>query len=125
MDFDDFYALYPRKEGKKDGLKAWGQITEEQHQKAIEAIPSHVKRWHALGTEKHYIPLVASWLRGWRFDDEIEIPKPKNIEQAWWTSETLVLAKGRELGCLPRPGEDMTQYKGRLIERLNGRANVG
>lgn len=119
LSFDSFYGLYPRKEGKKDGSKAWGQITESQRQKAMGTITAHVARWDALGTEKQFIPLPATWLRGWRFDDEIEMPAPKNIEPAWWTSDAGVMAKGREIGVFPRPGEDMYQYKGRISARIN------
>ena len=120
--FDQFYSLYPRKEGKKDAYKAWGQITPEQQQKAIETIQAHVDRWKALGTEKHYIPLPASWLRGWRFDDEIELPKPKTVDN-WWSSETGIMAKAKELGMSIRPGESWFELKNRINESIKKASN--
>lgn len=118
MSFEQFYATYPRKEGKKDGLKAWGQITEEQQQKALETIANHIKRWEALGTEKHFIPLPATWLRGWRFEDEIELPKQKIIEPSWWASEAGIMAKAKELGMSIRPGESWFDLKNRINDQL-------
>lgn len=116
--FDSFYAIYPRKEGKKDAFKAWSQISQDQQSLAIEAIHKHAARWQALGTEKHFIPLPGSWLRGWRFDDEIEMPSIKPVFD-WRKSDTATLAKGKEAGCLPRPGEDMFAYRERLSMSLN------
>lgn len=116
--FDDFWLKYPRKESKKDALKAWGQITPEQQQKALETIQAHVDRWKALGTEKHYIPLPATWLRGWRFDDEIEMPKPKVIEPQWWASEAGIMVKAKELRLSIRPGESWFELKNRINEAI-------
>ncbi|MBD3812694.1 MAG: hypothetical protein IE917_10790 [Betaproteobacteria bacterium] len=36
----------------------------------------------------------------------------------WWSTDQTVLAKGRELGVEPRPGESMGQFKGRLTEKI-------
>lgn len=37
-----------------------------------------------------------------------------SIPLPWWTDENTVLAKGREVKCDPRPGEDMMAFKKRL-----------
>ena len=112
IEFTDFYALYPRKEAKKDALKAWGQITEFQRQKALNTIEFHVKRWEMLGTSKEFIPLPSSWLRGERFDDEVELPQPKAI--AWWATEQGILLMGSKVGVQARPGEPMAEFKQRV-----------
>ena len=39
---------------------------------------------------------------------------PKASVRAWYTSESATLAKGKELGLDPRPGEEMDQYRDRL-----------
>lgn len=118
--FEEFWAMYPRKEAKKDAFKAWMQLKEKEKLLAVNAIQNHIKHWELKGTEKTFIPLPASWIRGWRWEDELdfEVKKPKVIEQAWWSSNESMLAKGRELGTAPRPGEDWFSFKGRLIEML-------
>lgn len=36
----------------------------------------------------------------------------------WWSSDTSVIAKGREIGLNPRPGESMGEFKGRVSAKL-------
>lgn len=36
----------------------------------------------------------------------------------WWSTDQTVMAKGRELGLEPRPGESMAQFKGRVSEKV-------
>lgn len=67
--FDDFWVLYPRKEARKDALKAWGQIRSADHLTAIVACASWRKVW--AGRDTQFIPLAATWLRGERYTDEI------------------------------------------------------
>jgi len=112
--FEQFYALYPRKMSRKDALKAWDKMKPEERLKALEAIPHHTAYWKASGTENEFIPYPASWLRAERWDDEIEIPQPKAVEKAWWTSEAGMLAKGKEFNTEPRPGETWDRFKQRL-----------
>ena len=85
------------------------------------ALPAHIKFWQARG-DPQFIPYPATWLNGARWEDEIEMPAavPKQVN-AWWTTEQGVLAKGRELGIQARPGEEMAQYKARLVEAMRGR----
>ena len=114
--FEEFYAKYPRKEARKDAIKAWGQIGPVGQAKALAAIDAHAARWKALGTAKEFIPLPASWLRGERYEDEIEMPKPP--EKAWWTSNEGIAAKGKEFGIYPGIGETWEQLKQRIIMRV-------
>lgn len=65
----DFWAHYPRHEGKKDAIKAWRQLNPDfalRHR-----IAEHLKarRWP---TSKRYIPLPASFIRGYRWTDEVD-----------------------------------------------------
>lgn len=110
--FEQFYAKYPRKEAKKNALKAWQKLSTEQQNKALEAVDKHVHKWELEGTEKTFIPLPASWLNGWRFDDEIEVSQPKAAK--WWETDQGILAHGQKVGAPPRAGETMAQYKTRL-----------
>ena len=116
MSFADWYAIYPKKEGMRDAMKAWGQIGIANQQKALLALPNHVLMWKSRQTEKQFMPLPATWLRGYRWEDEIEIaaPKAQAVQIAWWASESGVLAEGVKRGIAPRPGESMEAFKGRV-----------
>lgn len=71
--FERFWDAYPRKTAKKDAEKAWGKIPAHKLLDVIEAIKRHVLMWKQQGTEKQFIPYPASWLRGERWNDEIEL----------------------------------------------------
>jgi hypothetical protein len=115
--FDEFWSLCIRKIAKKDAEKAFNQLKSDERLKAIEAMPKHVEYWKTTNTEMTFIPYPASWLRGARFDDELELPAPKQPTQAWWTTEAGTLAKGKELGIAPGMGESMQQYRARLTNK--------
>ena len=119
MSFDIFWAQYPRKMARPVAMRAWSKLTPEQQQHALDALPKHIGYW-ADTTEKQFIPYPASWLNQQRFYDELEMPevKPKIQLVAWWSSDAGILAKGRELGIDPRPGETMYAFKDRVAEKV-------
>ena len=51
--FEEFWAMYPRKEAKKDAFKAWMKLKEREKLLALAAIPNHVKNWELKETEKN------------------------------------------------------------------------
>ena len=114
MTFDLFWASYPRKVARKDASRAWLKLSPADQQLALEALPAHIKYW-AETTSPQFIPYPASWLRGERFHDELEMPAPKTID-AWWTSVQGILTKGKSLDIPPRAGEDMSSYRQRVIQ---------
>lgn len=119
--FDEFYAKYPRKIAKKDAQKAWNGLRPSEREAALDAIDDHIAAWTESETEKQFIPYPATWIRAARWEDEIEVvekKKPKEITKAWWSSEQGMIAKGKELGTQPRPGEDWQQFKGRLASMI-------
>lgn len=125
MNFDSFWSQYPRKDAKAHARIMWERLNENEKTLALEAIHHHVKMWKAENREKCHIPHAGTWLNpvlGRRWEDEIEIPQPKKIEVAWWGSESTILAKGREVGLEPRPGEGLEQFKGRIVERMRAAA---
>lgn len=113
MTFDQFWSIYPRKMAHKDALKAWGQITPEQQAQALKAIPFHVEYWAACETAREYIPYPATWLRGHRFKDELEMPKPK-ADSGWAKSEAGIIAEGKRRGLEPKRGEDLWNFRARV-----------
>lgn len=69
-EFNAFWGLYPKKEKKKDAAKAWKALTDGQKKLAMKALPAHIKKWKF--KDKQYIPAAGPWLRGERWEDEID-----------------------------------------------------
>lgn len=69
--WDAFWTLYPRREAKKDAMKAWSQINARAHVPILTAITEWRKVWYAQGRDSRTIPYPATWLRGERWEDEI------------------------------------------------------
>ncbi len=84
-DFDCFWQAYPRRDAKKDALKAWRQLSPsaELVRAIIDAlawqIPLH--RWN-LPKNRSYVPLPASYLRGERFNDEAPQTASRTVQNA-------------------------------------------
>ena len=72
--FDLFWSVYPKRVGKKDAIKAWGQIKPDEAM--VQAIIEGVERWKA--SEQwtkdggQFIPYPATFLRGERWNDECQ-----------------------------------------------------
>jgi hypothetical protein len=116
-DFDTFWATYPRKEAKKDARKAWATLTDGQKFAARESIGIHVRYWNASGRTSQYIPLGGTWLRGERWEDELEMPETQKME--WWKSKEGIEAKAKETGCWPaRANEGWHELKARILAKL-------
>ena len=118
MSFDKFYALYPRKMARKDAEKAWKAMTAAEQEKAIEALPNHLKYWKVKETAKDYIPYPASWLRAGRYDDELDIEPNKKPELPFYATEELTLKKAQEVGITPYAGEAWAQLRARISARI-------
>lgn len=71
--FERFWSEYPRKIARKDAEKAWSKIPAHQQIDVMNAIRLHTLAWKQQGTEKQFIPYPATWLRGARWEDEVEI----------------------------------------------------
>ena len=118
MTFENFWQQYPRKIGKLTAKRSWEKLNQENQQKALEAIVEHRKYWSAKGTDWEFIPHASTWLNQERFEDQIVIQEKKKEVLAWHRSDQGTLAKGREVGCQPYPGESMDQYRQRLHRRI-------
>src|SRR5688572_14062117 len=70
--FDDFWRAYPRKQARVEAEKAWRQIVGERYPYMILAIKraKETDQWQR--NSGQYIPMPASYLRGKRFDDELD-----------------------------------------------------
>ena len=70
--FDDFWTVYPRKEGKQPARAKWKKMKLDQH---ADRIIDDVKRRCAdagqwKGKDQQFIPLPATYLHQRRFEDE-------------------------------------------------------
>lgn len=73
--FDDFWQLWPRREGKANAVKAWQKATKKISESEI------VEKARAYVTsptvpEKQFVPHAATWLNGERWNDEPDPVKP-------------------------------------------------
>lgn len=80
--FADFYALYPRHLARKDAEKAWRQVIKEGVQPS--AIMDGLRRQLPVmaAKDKQFLPYPATWLRGWRWEDEVEAPSGPSKQYA-------------------------------------------
>jgi len=126
MDFNLFWAQYPRKIGKLTAQRSWEKLSQENQQKALEAIVEHRKYWVAKGTDWEFIPHASTWLNQERFEDELVIEQKENKRPPlpWYASDELTLAKGRELGLNPYAGESYSAFRTRISAKI-GSVGVG
>ena len=68
--FDDFYALYPRHEARKDAVRAWAKIPKSEYVAILTALYDWRRVWSDRGDDR-YTPLPASWLNGERWTDDL------------------------------------------------------
>jgi len=85
-DFDRFWSLYPRREGKGNAAKAWPRAI-------AKASPEHIiqkleewKESKGFPMDAKFVPLPASWLNAERWSDEME--KDESIFGAFGSSGT-------------------------------------
>lgn len=74
--FEVFYEAYPKKKSRQDALKAWLQKRkdiEPNFEAVIAALKKQIPTW----TDPKYIPYPATWIRGMRWNDEVD-SNPKN-----------------------------------------------
>jgi hypothetical protein len=113
--FEFFWEQHPRKIAKKDAMQAWRKLTAEQQAKACEAVCLWKPIW--LENDLCFCCYPATWLNGWRFDDELPQQAPAKPVN-WRATDAGVLGMGKECGILPRPGEQMGEYAERVEQAV-------
>lgn len=58
--------------------------------------------------------LNQSIMNGWTSLRPVKTETKQQGSPGWWTSEAATLAKGKELGMTPRPGEALHDFRGRI-----------
>ena len=121
MNFNEFYSLYPRKQGRRAAEKSWDRLTSQEQTEALEALPNHLEYWKLKQTEKDYIPHPATWLNQGRWEDELDLT-PKEMKKPslpWFSTDELTLAKCKELGITPYAGESFSQLRARISAQIS------
>ena len=120
-DFDQFWKEYPRKIAKAEARKAWKQT--EKVRPSLEVVIRAIKA--ASQTEQwmrgngQFIPHASTWLRGERWDDELEVVLQGVInEKPWHESATGIEAKGLELGLTPSQFPSWPQFKQAVMHKV-------
>ena len=120
MNFSDFYALYPRKQGRRAAEKSWQRMTSQEQTDAVEALSNHLEYWKLKQTEKDFIPHPATWLNQGRWEDELdmEVKKIKKPALPFYATEELTMQKAKEVGITPYAGEGWPALRQRISQKM-------
>jgi hypothetical protein len=120
MSFDKFYALYPRKQGRRAAEKSWQRLSSQEQQDAYDALSNHIEYWKLKQTEKDFIPHPATWINQGRWEDELdmEVKKNKKPDLPWYSSEELTTKKAQEVQCPAYAGEGWQQWRSRISQKI-------
>lgn len=81
VDFDQFWAIFPKKQGKQQAVKAWQKIKPDStlFDKIMAALnaQSLSEAWQK--DNGKYVPHPSTWLNGSRWEDELE-PKQNQLD---------------------------------------------
>lgn len=116
--FDQFWTLYPRKVSKRIAQKTWERMPIDEQQLALEALPTHIKYWRMKETDTDFIPHAATWLNQGRWEDELVLQEKKPPSLPWYSDEQLTMAKAREVGVSPLPGESFSELRKRIQTKI-------
>lgn len=72
-DFEEFWKIYPRREGKGLAFKSWQKLTIERKRIAYVALRKQllVLNERASDSQGNFCPLPATWINQCRFDDDV------------------------------------------------------
>lgn len=99
-DFDTFWALFPRRVGKKAAERAWRAVERRgESQEAIEGMRAYAAAFAQSGTELKYVPHPSTWLnrRGWE-DDIAAVFPPQKPQMTEWEQKAAQM--GYDLSAL-------------------------
>jgi hypothetical protein len=77
--FPEFWNLYPRKQKRKEALKAWAKVKPEDVDRILADLQLR-KEKDVQWQDSQYIPLPASYLNGERWNDEIISAQPTKAQ---------------------------------------------
>ena len=113
-DFQEFWNVWPKRCAKADARKAWAQTKDIRPEltNLLNAVKAACKTEAWMKDGGKYIPHPATWLRGERWDDELEVKLPNvHNDKPWNETATGIEAKGKELGLDPSQFESFPHFK--------------
>jgi len=118
-EFEQFWSAWPKRIAKADARKAWAQTKDVRPDiaKLLLTVKAHSKTEGWIKDSGKYIPFPATWLRGERWEDELEVDIPKDIvnEKPWFETATGIEIKGRELGLDPSQFDSFPLFKAAVM----------
>jgi hypothetical protein len=117
--FDLFWSKYPNKVGKIQAQKAWKKLAPSRED-TVQILETLARQKESrMWKEGFGIPHPSTYLNQARFLDEPIVEGEVEMKAlAWWATNDLMLAKGKEFGMSPRPGEVWQDFKGRLSAKI-------
>lgn len=113
-DFEEFWKVWPKRCAKADARKAWAQTKDIRPEltNLLNAVKAACKTEAWMKDGGKYIPHPATWLRGERWDDELEVKLPNvHNDKPWHETATGIELKGKELGLNPSQFESFPHFK--------------
>lgn len=114
--FDEFWSKYPRKIARKYAKQCFDRLSDENKKAAILGLDQYLKYWLVKGTAADFIMHASTFINQERWTDELDLNDVQTGN--WWQSDAATMGKGREVGVMPRVGEDMTNYRERIKHKL-------
>jgi hypothetical protein len=119
-EFDQFWAIYPKKVAKADARKAWLQTKDLRPDiaKLLSAVTAACKTEQWMKSGGSFIPHAATWLRGERWDDVHEVVLPNVVnEKPWHETASGIEAKGKELGLEPSQFNTFPEFRAAVMQK--------
>jgi hypothetical protein len=119
-EFDQFWAIYPKKVAKADARKAWLQTKDLRPDiaKLLSAVTAACKTEQWMKSGGSFIPHAATWLRGERWDDVHEVVLPNVVnEKPWHETASGIEAKGKELGLDPSQFKTFPEFRAAVMQK--------
>jgi hypothetical protein len=77
--FDEFWNLYPRKVNRKRSEQKWNSLEEPVQQLILATLPKQIASSQWQRDNGQYIPHPTTYLNNERWNDEVEIPKLREV----------------------------------------------
>jgi hypothetical protein len=119
-DFELFWQAYPKKKAKRDAFKAWQQTEGERPSTdellKIVRLTCKTEEWMKAGGQ--FIPLPATYLRGWRWEDELEVKISGVVnDKPWHETASGIEAKGAEYGLRLQDFESFPAFRQAVMHK--------
>ena len=94
-EFDTWYALFPKKQGKAEARKRWAKLSADDRRSALAALPAwqDFVRDHPQGAT--FVPMASTWLNQRRWEDEAPVAADERKAAPGMAAVRRGVARGR------------------------------